>query len=198
MKKAGLAALSIMVALLVVDVVSANGFYINEILEPFGDISIGQLYLQFSNVVDFFITFIIFAGIAKFALKGKYGESSKSVAVVSALILAFAFALFEVRTGFNFGELGYLSMTFFCGFLLFFIYSLARAFGAGSKFAIAILYIITYAMVGAFFPEAFDFINYHAGNSFGMAVLRLLLHVILIVAVVKLIISAVTFKNKFD
>ncbi|RLE41649.1 hypothetical protein DRJ48_05140 [Candidatus Woesearchaeota archaeon] len=190
--------LGILLFLLILPIAAAGSFVISPLLEPYARISIADLYLRYANLVDFFIVFVIFGGVAKFALSDKYGESSKGVALVAGLMLALAFAFFEKKYNFNFGNLGWLALVVFVSFIVFFLYSLMREFGAGARFSVAILFVIIYGLVGAFFPQAFEWLNENAQRSFGVALMQLVLHVALITAVIKIIISIVTFKNKID
>ena len=171
---------------------------ISPMLKPLAQISIADLYIKYASIVDFFIVFVIFGVVAKFALGEKYGESTKGLAIVVGLMMSLAFAYFERRYNFNLGQLDFLAMLIFSCFLVFFLYMVLRGFGLSQKFSIAVMFIVTYAIVGAFFPSAYEWINYNSQNNFGVALLQLLIHIALIVAVVKLIISIVTFKNKID
>jgi hypothetical protein len=195
MKKAGLFGLALLLCALPV---AAEGFFISPLLAPLAEVSIGDLYMQYALIVDFFLAFIIFGGIAQFALKNIYKEHSKGVALAAALILAFAFSFFESRYGWTLGQLDWLAMIILMSFFVFFVYQTMRGFGAKPKLAMAVLYIIIYACVSAFLPWVMEFINVQARQSFGVAVIQLLIHVILITAVVKIIIGVINSRNEFD
>ncbi|RLG40356.1 MAG: hypothetical protein DRO01_04260, partial [Thermoproteota archaeon] len=93
MKKAGILALGLLIVF--ASPVVADGSLISPLLEPLAKISIGDLYMQYALIVDFFLSFIIFTGIAQFALKNLYQEHTKGVAFATGLILSFSFSFFE-------------------------------------------------------------------------------------------------------
>ena len=197
MKKAGVCIAGIIGLVLSVNLVSAGFQALTTVLEPFANVSIADIYLRYASIVDFFLVFVIFGAIAKFAIGSKYGDTSKGVAVVVGLMMAIAFGFMESRYGFNIGSLGWISIIIFISFLLFFMFSMMTGMGANAKLSGAILFIVTYGAVSGLLPQVFEWMNTRAESSFGISLLLLAIHFVLITSVVKIIISVISAKNNF-
>ncbi len=196
MKKAGIIAICLFA--LLASPVFADEFLSTSMFDQYSSISIADIYLRYASVVDFFIVFVIFGLVSKFALGQKYGEGSKGIALVVGLMLALGFAVFEQSANWNFGKMGPLSLLVFGGLLLVYLTSTMRGFGAGPRISAAIMYIVAYIAVGAFYPPLFTWLNENAKTNVAFSFVVLLLHIGLIAAVVWLVISLITFKNKMD
>jgi len=196
MKKVGY--IGIVLFLLIATFAQADSSGYFSMLEPLESIDMGEIYERFHSIFDFFMLLVLFSAIAQFALGKVYGEHTKGAAIVVSLLLAFAFSLFSSRTGFYLGQLGGLSIAVFAGFVLFFLFLLLKGMGARTGLTLSLLFIVSYAIIGALLPEWYQWINEKATETFGFALVNLLIYVALITSVVKIIIGLIQGKNLID
>ncbi len=196
MKKAGMYIAIVVGLLLSVNLVSASQV-LTPLFDTFANISIAEIYLRYASIIDFFLVLVIFGSIAKFSVGKLYGDSSNGLAVVVGLIMAISFSFMELKYGFVLGDLGWIAIMVFLAFLAFFLYNIMTGMGADPKFAGAVLFIISYAIIAGTIPQWFEWLNHTAEYSIGASLLVVLIHIVLITSVIKIIISVISGKNNF-
>lgn len=136
-----------------------------DVLNPFA-INVGALYMQYSLFFDAIMALFLFLSLGMFVFKAKYKASDgkatkegKLIGVAVGLVLTFAFTVWELTTGWRFGNLAPLAALIFMFILGVFIYSLLSEFMGENKkqCAFAITYLLIY---GFFFSTRSGDFNY--------------------------------------
>ncbi|MFA5796822.1 MAG: hypothetical protein WC916_02145 [Candidatus Woesearchaeota archaeon] len=123
----------------------------DQVFRPLAGTNVAQTYNRYFYIVDAIIYFILFIGLAQFALGEKF-KDSKTIPIMLGIILAIGAAVFELQTGFNFGK-----MWWFAGLLIFLmlagaIYTIAKRFGANTLIAFSLAYIMFYLLIQSTAP----------------------------------------------
>jgi hypothetical protein len=162
------------IPLLLVPLVSAVNI-LDMILRPFGQFNVGQIYLQYFSFIDACIYLILFLSLAQFVFKKMYeGREGKMVSLAVGLALAFAMAVFELRTGFNLSKLGPFAALIFFLILVMLLFNVLKGLFNEAKPALCFTILIMYGLLVSAFGVLAKWIEQHVPLLFGLIHIALL------------------------
>ncbi len=150
-------------------------------LSPLANLSISDIYGQYSSVIDFFLYLIIFLGISRWTFEDRFkGVGGRAVIIGIGTSLALSLALAESWLGFSLRSLGLIAgliMVSLVGFLLF---TLVHRTGASVFTSLLLSAVVTYAGIGSLAPALFRWVNENfplLATAMALAVLVLMVKV---------------------
>jgi|GEM_PF-2614258 len=186
MRKSLVAAYILVLTVLIAAPFVLGANLLDNVLQPFKGINIGQTYLNYAMFIDAVIYFWFFIALSK----GIFGEKfSTQVAIAVGLILGIGMGVFEYNSHFNLGMLAPFAALIFFVVLGIMLFTWAKKIGDNGLFAFSLTYIVIYSLVAAVATSLIDWIN-------KVPLLASILQITLLVAIIGLIMGLVRmFKN---
>jgi len=122
----------------------ADYIFLEGIFQPLKYVNLGQIYSEYSSLIDFFIYLVFFLGLARVSFEKHFkGRGGKFVIASIGCALALSMTYAEKTMGFDLRQLGSLGILIFVFVLSLMIYNIMKGLGMGYGMAGAVIFSIS-------------------------------------------------------
>ena len=136
---------------------------LDSVLQPFRGTDVGRIYENYSLFIDAVLYLLLFLGLTQLIYVKAYGKKEgKLVAIAIGLMLTFAMALMESRTGFRLGSLMPIGAIILIFVLFILLFNLFQGVFNDSVASFSLAFLIMYGFLMSTFKPLYDWLEQNA------------------------------------